>query len=89
MANVRYPQLHDPDFLARTMDVPAAELAAQLGCRPHTVERYRQDHRLLQRTLWSDVELDLLARFYGLCPVACLCQALADKGGLAGVSAIL
>ena len=76
MAKIRFPQLHDHGFLARTLKVPAAQLAEELGCRPSTVKQYRQEHRLLQQPRWNDVQLELLAHFYGHSPVACLCEGL-------------
>jgi hypothetical protein len=71
-----YPQLHDPEFLSRTLAISAADLAAQLGCQPATVQWARQEHRVLRMPPWNEVEVELLSRFYGRCPTACIAEGL-------------
>jgi hypothetical protein len=71
-----YPQLHDPVFLSRTLTIPAADLAAQLGCQPATVQCAREEHRVLRMPPWNDVEVELVSSFYGRCPTDCIAEAL-------------
>jgi hypothetical protein len=76
MCLVVYPQLHEREFLARTMFMPTAQLAAQLGCWPATVETCRRDHGLLHRAAWNRVHLGLLSQFYGRFRVAFIAEGL-------------
>jgi hypothetical protein len=67
-----YPQLHDPEFLANTRHLSAAQLAEQVGCQPQTVDWYRKLYQVLRNPNWSEVEVEILTHFYGRSPVACI-----------------
>ena len=81
MPSTLYPQLHDREFLTRTLSISAADLATQLGCQPATVEWAGQEHRVLQMPPWDEVEVELLSRFYGRCPTVCIAEALRRTRG--------
>ena len=76
MPEIKFLQLHDSEFLAETIHVPAAKLARRLGCQPLTVEKYRQLHGVLQRPRWHAIEIEILTHFYGRFPVAYICEGL-------------
>jgi hypothetical protein len=76
MPDIFFPQLHDANFLRETLHLPAAELAAQLGCHPLTVEKYRHVAGLVRRPRWSEVEVELVSHFYGKFPTAYIALGL-------------